>query len=122
MPMDARAFADVVDRALESLPEEFASRLDNVAVVIRDEPTEEDLIEAGMDPDEELFGLYVGVPLTDRAGYNLVLPDRILIFRGPHERHFRDDELVEEVQKTVVHEVAHFFGIDDERLHELGYA
>ncbi len=120
--MDARAFAEVVDRAIESLPEEFASRLENVAVVLRDEPTEEDLAEAGMGPHEELFGLYVGVPLTDRVNYNLVLPDRILIFQGPHERHFPDDELVEEVQRTVVHEIAHFFGIDDDRLHELGYA
>lgn len=120
--MDAHAFAQVVDQALESLPEEFALRLDNVAVVLRDEPTEEDLREAGLEPDAELFGLYVGVPLTDRAGYNLVLPDRILIFQGPHERHFPADELVDEVQRTVIHEIAHFFGIDDERLHELGYA
>ncbi|MCK9487345.1 MAG: metallopeptidase family protein [Dehalococcoidia bacterium] len=120
--MDARAFAEVVDQAMESLPEEFALRLDNVAVVLRDEPTDEDLREAGLGPGEELFGLYVGVPLTDRAGYNLVLPDRILIFQGPHERHFPPHELVEELQRTVIHEVAHFFGIDDDRLHELGYA
>ncbi len=120
--MDARTFARVVDEAMESLPEEFALRLDNVAVVVRDEPTEEDLREAGLGPREELFGLYVGVPLTDRVGYHMVLPDRILIFQGPHERHFPEADLVEEVQRTVVHEVAHHFGISDERLHELGYA
>lgn len=120
--MDAARFEDVVAEAMESLPREFAERIDNVAIVIRDEPTPEDLEEAGLPPGEELFGLYVGVPLTDRAGYHMVLPDRILLFRGPHLRHFEDDELVEEVQRTVVHEVAHFFGISDERLHELGYA
>ncbi|MEX2372858.1 MAG: metallopeptidase family protein [Dehalococcoidia bacterium] len=115
-------FEDIVHEAMETLPEAFASRVDNVAVVVRDEPTDDDLIEAGMELGEELFGLYVGVPLTDRAGYNMVLPDRILIFQGPHERHFHERELVDEIRRTVVHEVAHHFGIDDERLHELGYA
>lgn len=120
--MDADQFERIVDDALAGLPPMFAQRLDNVAVVVRDEPTAEDLAEAGLGPDAELFGLYVGVPLTDRAEYHMVLPDRILIFQGPHERHFEDEELLEEIQRTVVHEVAHYFGIDDERLHELGYA
>jgi len=120
--MDQREFERIVDAALAGLPEEFAARLDNVAVVVRDEPTAEDLREAELAPDAELFGLYVGVPLTDRADYHMVLPDRILIFQGAHERHFEDDELLAEIQKTVVHEVAHYFGIDDDRLHELGYA
>lgn len=119
--MDHRRFERIVEDALAGLPPAFAERLDNVAVVVRDEPTEEDLVEAGLEPDEELFGLYVGVPLTDRADYHMVLPDRILIFRGPHERHFEDDELLEQIQRTVVHEVAHYFGIDDDRLHALGY-
>ncbi|MCA9846830.1 MAG: metallopeptidase family protein [Dehalococcoidia bacterium] len=120
--MDRRQFEQIVERALTELPPVFADRLENVAVVIRDEPTEEDLDEAGLEPGEELFGLYVGVPLTERGEYHMVLPDRILIFQGPHERHFQDEELLEEIQRTVVHEIAHFFGIDDERLHELGYA
>ena len=120
--MDRRQFEQIVERALTGLPPVFADRLENVAVVIRDEPTEEDLDEAGLEPGEELFGLYVGVPLTERGEYHMVLPDRILIFQGPHERHFQDEELLEEIQCTVVHEIAHFFGIDDERLHELGYA
>lgn len=119
--MRAREFERIVEEALAGLPSPFAERLENVAVVVRDEPTEEDLQEAGLEPDAELFGLYVGVPLTDRADYHMVLPDRILIFQGPHERHFEDDELLLEIQKTVVHEVAHYFGIDDDRLHELGY-
>ena len=120
--MDRRHFERIVDEALQGLPPAFADRLENVAVVIRDEPTEEDLREAELSPSDELFGLYVGVPLTDRAEYHMVLPDRILLFQGPHERHFEEDELLEQIQRTVVHEVAHYFGIDDERLHELGYA
>ena len=120
--MDRRHFERIVDEALLGLPPAFADRLENVAVVIRDEPTEEDLREAELSPNDELFGLYVGVPLTDRAEYHMVLPDRILLFQGPHERHFEEDELLEQIQRTVVHEVAHYFGIDDERLHELGYA
>lgn|SRR5690606_25071487 len=119
--MDQRQFEQIVDEALAGLPPEFAMRLDNVAVVVRDEPTAEDLREAELEPGSELFGLYVGVPLTDRADYHMVLPDRILLFQGAHERHFEDDELLTEIQKTVVHEVAHYFGIDDDRLHELGY-
>jgi len=120
--MDRRQFERIVEQALAGLPPAFATRLENVAVVVRDEPTDEDLREAELEPGDELFGLYIGVPLTDRADYHMVLPDRILVFQGPHERHFEDDELLEEIQRTVVHEVAHFFGIDDDLLHELGYA
>jgi len=119
--MDRAHFEQIVDEALEGLPPGFADRLENVAVVIRDEPSEEDLREAELPPDAELFGLYVGVPLTDRAEYHMVLPDRILLFQGPHERHFKEAELLEQIRKTVVHEVAHYFGIDDDRLDELGY-
>lgn len=118
--MDRRRFERIVSRALASLPGPFAERIENVAVVLRDEPTEDDLEEAGLEPGEELFGLYVGVPLTGRSEYHMVLPDRILIFQGPHERHFDPEDLVEEVRRTVVHEVAHYFGIDDDRLDELG--
>ncbi len=120
--MSPEAFARIVEEAISRLPPEFAIRLDNVAVVVRDEATIDDLEEAGLGPEDELFGLYVGVPLTDRAGYHMVLPDRILIFQGPHERHFQDEDLIAEIERTVVHEIAHFFGIDDDRLHELGYA
>lgn len=120
--MNRAEFEAVVQTAVESLPPAFAERLENVAIVVRPEATAEDLDDAGLERDEELFGLYVGVPLTDRAGYNLVLPDRILIFQGPHERHFEPGELVDQIQRTVVHEIAHYFGISDERLHELGYA
>ncbi len=118
--MDRRDFERVVEEALAGLPEPFASRLDNVAVVIEDEPDPDDLDDAGLPEDEELFGLYMGVPLTERLDYHMVLPDRILIFQGPHLRHFSPTELPGEIRKTVIHEIAHFFGIDDDRLDEMG--
>ena len=105
--------------------EDLAEAMDNVVVLIQDEPdpemlTEEDYDEAGL---PTLLGLYDGVPLTERdEGWSMVLPDRILIFRGPLERWCTSrEELVEEITVTVIHEVAHHFGIPDERLHELGW-
>lgn len=119
--MRSDRFHRIVQRALDDLPEPFASWLDNVAIVVEREPSEYDLADAGMEPGEELFGLYVGTPLPDRANYQMVLPDRILIYQGPHERHFKHEELEDEVRRTVIHEIAHHFGIDDDRLHELGW-
>jgi predicted Zn-dependent protease with MMP-like domain len=118
--MDRREFERIVEEALGGLPEPFASRLDNIAIVVESEPDPEELDDAGLPEDEELFGLYVGVPLTDRFDYHMVLPDRILIFQGPHERHFTPEELPAEIRKTVIHEIAHFFGIDDDRLEAMG--
>ena len=109
--MQRDRFRRLVFRALEDLPPDFARFLDNVAVVVEREPSDEDRREAGIEDDEDLFGLYVGTPLTERADYHMVLPDRILIFQG---------QLELEVQRTVAHEIAHFFGISDERLEALG--
>lgn len=120
--MNRDRFRRIVNEALEGLPQEFASRIENVAVVVEREPSPEDLADAGLEDGQELFGLYVGVPLTGRGDYHMTLPDRILIYQGPHERHFPPEALPDEIRRTVVHEVAHFFGIDDARLHELGYA
>lgn len=109
-----RRFEELVDEAMAGLPDWIQDRLDNVAVIVDEEPP------AG-EPD--LLGLYEGIPLTERsADYFGVLPDRIRLFRSTIEEEAEDDEdLVEVVQDTVVHEVAHFFGISDERLHELGW-
>lgn len=108
-----------VARALDSLPSEIAARLDNVAVVVEDEPTEEELREAGLDPETEtLFGLYQGVSLPERgATYGLTLPDRIVIYRRPllAECETRE-ELIREIRATVVHEVGHYFGLQEEDL------
>jgi predicted Zn-dependent protease with MMP-like domain len=116
-------FEHLVAEALDEIPEPFASHLDNVDVVIEDEPSEEDLERSDVGPGGTLFGLYQGVPQTERsAAYTFVLPDKITIFRGPILRACTDeDEVYDEVVTTVVHEIAHHFGISDDRLDELGW-
>ena len=117
--MSREAFEDAVARALDTLPDDIAALLDNVAVVVEDEPSEEDLMEVGLDPaTETLFGLYQGVALTERgADYGNILPDRIVIYRLPLLEACTDRaELVAEIRDTVVHEVGHYFGLDEEDL------
>jgi predicted Zn-dependent protease with MMP-like domain len=114
-------FYELVERALEGLPPELSELLDNVAIVVEDWPENSTPVVSD-DPDDTLYGLYEGVPLTERAaGYYAVLPDKITIFRGPLERDFSREELEEQIQVTVVHEIAHHFGFDDEHLEELGW-
>jgi predicted Zn-dependent protease with MMP-like domain len=114
-------FEELVRLALDELPEEIAERLDNVDVQVEDWPTQALLASLGLGPGRTLLGLYQGVPLTRRnSAYGMVPPDRITIFQGPLERHSRGDEdLVARVRDTVIHEVAHHFGISDARLHEI---
>ena len=108
-------------RALERIPEDLRARLDNVDIVVEDMPSREQLIGSGIDDGNILLGLYEGLPLTDRFNYDMVLPDKITLFQQPIESICATDEdIVREVQDTVVHEVAHHFGIDDERLHQYG--
>jgi predicted Zn-dependent protease with MMP-like domain len=119
-------FEALVERALDRLPAEFHAHMENVSVVIADAP-DRDLLEAmGMDPEdpeETLFGLYEGVPLTERGFDEVLLPDSITIFRRPLlEWADTEEEVVEEVRITVLHEIGHFFGMDEDRLDELGYA
>lgn len=128
--MTDREFESAVEEALASIPERFLDALENVAVVVEDEPIDYHL-DALDDPDclgasmmdDELLGLYDGVSLPDRAdGYDGDIPDVITVFKGPHERCFGSRaEIVDEIGKTVVHEIGHYFGIDDARLHEMGY-
>ena len=109
MPDD---FDDLVSEALDSLPDDISSLMSNVAVVIEDEPP----------PGLPLLGLYSGVPLTRRTSwYGAVPPDKITIYQGPIERHFGHDPglLQRQVRRVVVHEIAHHFGISDERLREI---
>ncbi len=122
MRLPRSEFEDLVRQAIDALPEEFLARLDNVDVVVEAEPTPEQLDRQSLDAGETLFGLYEGVPLTERhESYGLVTPDKITIFQRPIEEVCDTlDELVEQVQSTVVHEIAHFFGIGDARLDELG--
>jgi predicted Zn-dependent protease with MMP-like domain len=112
--MSDERFDALVDEALDAVPDQLASLVRNVVVLVEDEPPADD-------PD--LLGLYDGVALTEReSNYAMELPDRILIFRSTLlDLCESDEELVDEVRITVVHEIAHHFGIDDDRLHELGY-
>ncbi len=114
--MDRDRFRRLVRRAMLSLPPEFTSQMDNVEVVVRREPSAADRAAGEVGPEDDLFGLYTGVPLTERGSYGMALPDRIVIFQGPHERAFGPSEMGLEVRRTVHHEVAHHFGISDERL------
>ncbi|MQA77927.1 MAG: hypothetical protein GEV10_05505 [Streptosporangiales bacterium] len=106
-------FEELVRDALDGIPQEFAEMMDNVAVVVEDDP-----------PQDGLLGLYQGVPLTERGDwYAGVLPDRISIYRRPIcAISSSPEEVAEEVKVTIVHEIAHHFGIDDEQLHKLGWA
>ena len=106
--------------ALDGLPVEIQRLLDNVAIVIDDEPSPEQLREDGLDDDETLYGLYEGVPATAWGADWAAVPNKITLFRLPLEEDFPDPaELTEEVRRTVLHELAHHAGIDDDRLHEL---
>ena len=107
------AFEQLVEVALDSIPEELGRLMENVVVLVEDRPP----------PGQNLLGLYYGVPLTERgSNYVGLLPDTIHIYRLPILRQCHTPaEVVEQVRVTVVHEVAHHFGIDDDRLHELGY-
>ena len=112
MPRDR--FEDLVAAALDDVPPDLAALIDNCVILVEDEPPADA-------PD--LLGVYDGTPLTQRdTGYTMALPDRITIFRNPIlAMCASEEEVVSEVRITVVHEIAHHFGIDDERLHELGY-
>ncbi|GHF44911.1 hypothetical protein GCM10010218_28010 [Streptomyces mashuensis] len=114
LEMTREEFEELVAEGLDRIPPELTRLMDNVAVFVEDEPE-------GDHPD--LLGLYEGTPITERGEwYAGVLPDRITIYRGPTLRMCATrEEVVEEVEVTVVHEVAHHFGIDDDRLHALGY-
>ena len=118
--LDRAAFEEAVRRALDELPEEFAARLENIAVVVEEEPDPEDLAAMGLDAEEdrdELFGLYQGTPLIERdSGYS-DLPDRVVIYRGPILRSCETRrEVLDEIRDTVVHELGHHFGLNDDEM------
>ncbi len=113
--MDAAAFEALVIEELDLLPDDMVDGLENVVFVVEDRPEDGSL---------DLLGLYDGLALTERDRYGIgELPDRIIVYREPHLAACEsEDELREEVHTTLVHEIAHFYGIDDDRLHELGWA
>jgi predicted Zn-dependent protease with MMP-like domain len=111
-----------VDRAVAGIPQPFRAALDEIALVIADEPSGEQRRENDLGPDETLYGLYEGVPLNEWGGDFIPVPTRIIVFRIPLEQDFPDPaDLADEVRITILHELAHHLGIEDEhRLLELG--
>lgn len=121
--METKAFERLVNEALDELPQEFRKKLENVAVIVKDRPSRALLRSMEIPPNETLFGLYEGTPLTERGFYETPLhPDRIFIFQEPIEEACEtEDEMKEEVKTTVMHEIAHFFGFEDDDLEDRGY-
>lgn len=120
MHMSRDEFDRLVTEALDSIPEEFQERLENIYVTVEDEPGPED--SANLSPGSMLLGLYHGVPLTERHSYLPAMPDRITLYQQPIEIVGRTREgIVRQIRQTVIHEIAHYFGISDVRLRELGY-
>ncbi len=120
--MDKESFGNIVAEALDSLPEQFQSALDNVEILVEDWPDQETMRLAKVGSPYSLLGFYHGVPLTHRtAGYNLVPPDKISIYQMPIEAQCRTEKQVAALTARVVrHELGHFFGLSDARLHDLG--
>ena len=114
-------FERLVDRALASIPSPFRESLREVAIVVEDVPSDDQLLDNDLELDDTLYGLYEGVPRTEWGAEMATVPNRITLFRVPLVEDFPDPrDLAEEVRITVIHELAHHLGIDDDRLHELG--
>lgn len=122
--VDRRKFRRLVAEALDTLPGGVRVRMENVTVIIEEEPTDEQIAGAGLDPRlDTLFGLYEGSPLDERChDFAMQLPDRITLFYRPMIECFHGPaEVREEIRRTIVHEVAHFLGLDDDEIERLGY-
>ncbi len=119
--MSARQFQDLVERALDAIPAPYSRALDEVVVVVEDELSPAQRRESGLGPGDDLYGLFEGVPRTEWAADWAMIPNKITLFRFALEEDFPDPvELEHEVRVTVLHELGHYLGIDDDRLHELG--
>ena len=107
--------------ALASIPRGFRKALQNIAIVVEDEPSPDLLAEMEIEAPDTLFGLYQGTPLTERTwGFGNVLPDRVLLFQGPHEREAEDeDDIVVAIAETLIHEIGHYFGMSEEEIEEI---
>ena len=119
--MKREAFRRLVDEALESIPPEFRDAMQNIAIVIEDEPTLEQLASVEIEPPDTLLGLYEGTPLTERHwAHGNVLPDKITLFQGPIEDSSDDDEdVVVAIGETLIHEIGHYFGLSEEQIEEI---
>ncbi len=119
--LDDEDFSRIVAEAIDAIPEKYGENIKNLAFVIEDYPTSEQRMKLGLHGQQTLFGLYEGIPLTRRASnYTYVLPDKITIFKKPVEHSSHDrEELKRQVQRTVWHEVAHYFGLDHDQIFSL---
>jgi predicted Zn-dependent protease with MMP-like domain len=119
--MTRRQFEALVERALRKLPRPFKDKLANIVVVVEDWADDETLEEMGIEPPDTLYGLYRGVDMTHRdSHYGNVLPDTVTIYQGPIEEDCEDEEeMAEVVRDTVMHEIGHYFGLDDETMHRI---
>jgi len=119
--MKRKAFERLVQDALATIPPNFREAMSNLAIVVEDEPAPDLLEEMEIEPPDTLLGLYQGIPLTERsATYGNALPDRVLIFQGPHEREAEDeDDLVVAIGETLIHEIGHYFGLSEEEIEEI---
>ena len=119
--MDRADFEQLVAEALGTIPRRFKRAMRNIAILVEEEPSDDILREMEIDPPDTLFGLYQGIPLTERgSNYGNVLPDHILIFKGPHEREAGDeDDLVISIAETLIHEVGHYFGLSEEEIEDI---
>jgi predicted Zn-dependent protease with MMP-like domain len=123
-PLDHNEIRKEVARVLDQLPRQFRKHLQNIEIVVEERPTRDLLLSVGLDPRyDTLYGLYQGVPLPDRSDlYPPILPDKITIFSEPLQRDFDNPEdLREQIRITVLHEIAHYFGFDDDEIDKLGY-
>lgn len=113
-------FESFVAEAINSIPAPYSTRLENVAFLIEDDPTPEQRRMLNLYPNETLFGLYEGVPLPQRGGVMKLLPDKITLFKNPLSESFKSkDEIKKQISRTIWHEVAHYYGLDHDRIHQL---
>jgi predicted Zn-dependent protease with MMP-like domain len=118
--MDTDAFIKVITETIDSLPEEFRTKLVNVDITVEDDPTEEQRVKLQLSPYTSLFGLFEGVPQNVPGEDRSYVPDKITIFRNPILRHFQtDEERREQIKNTVLHEIGHYFGMSEDQLHKL---
>ncbi len=119
--MTRRQFDRLVAEAVQSIPERFRDEMQNLSIVVEDEPADELLADMGIEPPDTLFGLYQGTPLPERTwGYGNTLPDRIVLFQGPIEDCCDSDaEVVVAIGETLIHEVGHYFGLSEEEIQEI---
>src|SRR6185436_7098532 len=121
LDMQRGQFENYVAEALASIPQRFRKAMQNIAIVVEDEPSRELLAEMDIEPPDTLLGLYQGTPLTERHwGYGNTLPDRVLLFQGPLERDSEDDDdLIVAIGETLIHEIGHYFGMSEEQIEDI---